>query len=82
MVKKILNPETGRMVNLTGKIGQKVLSQYGGGDGKKDAHVLHGQTIMERARRREAEARARQGQNDKQAKRKRKPNNKPVSLKK
>ena len=24
MVKKILNPETGRMVNLTGKIGQKV----------------------------------------------------------
>ena len=31
MVKKILNPETGRMVNLTGKIGQKVLSQHGGG---------------------------------------------------
>ena len=31
MVKKIRNPETGRMVNLTGKIGQKVLSQRGGG---------------------------------------------------
>ena len=30
MVKKILNPETGRMVNLTGKIGQKVFSQHGG----------------------------------------------------
>lgn len=31
MVKKIRNPETGRMVNVNGKIGQKVLSQYGGG---------------------------------------------------
>lgn len=31
IVKKIRNPETGRMVNLTGKIGQKVLSQRGGG---------------------------------------------------
>lgn len=31
MVKKIRNPETGRMVNVNGKIGQRVLSQYGGG---------------------------------------------------
>ena len=35
MVKKIRNPETGRMVNVTGKIGQKVLSQRGGGKDKR-----------------------------------------------
>lgn len=35
MVKKIRNPETGRMVNVTGKIGQKVLLQRGGSKDKK-----------------------------------------------
>ena len=35
MVKKIRNPETGRMVNVTGKIGQKVLSQRGGSKDKR-----------------------------------------------
>ena len=35
MVKKIRNPETGRMVNVTGKIGQKVLSQRGGMTSKR-----------------------------------------------
>jgi len=31
MVKKVVNPETGRKVNLGGRVGQRILSQYGGG---------------------------------------------------
>ena len=64
MVKKILNPETGRMVNLTGKIGQKVLSQHGGGDGQ-NRRVEDARAAYIAARQRRQQERKQQAKSDK-----------------
>jgi len=39
MVKKIVNPQTGRKVNLSGIVGKRILSLYGGGKVDKQPYV-------------------------------------------
>ena len=86
--KKILNPETGRMVNLTGKIGQKVLSQRAGGvempDEKKDPEGY--KEWLENEKKKEARAKLplamRRMRQQKQAQRKNKTNKIPKKQRK